>query len=85
MPRNTTSVRFPQELVEELERRAAAEGITRSELIIRAVERALADRSAWSRSFLEAIRTPQPELEGAVDELMDVIRSRRSRNEAPAL
>lgn len=85
MTRGTTSIRFPEELIEELDRRAAAEGVSRSQLVIRAVELALADRSAWSRAFLEAIRSPCPELDQAVDEMMDAIRSRRSRSEAPAL
>ena len=85
MTRSTTSIRFPEELVEKLDRRAAAEGVTRSQLVIRAVEQALADQSTWSRGFLEAIESPRPELDEAVDELMDAIRSRRSRSEAPAL
>ena len=85
MARNTTSVRFPEELVERLDRRAAAEGVTRSQLVIRAVEQALADRSVWSRAFLEAVRSPPPAIDEAVDEMMDAIRSRRSRSEAPEL
>jgi hypothetical protein len=40
--------RLPDDLVEALDERAAALGITRSQLIIQAVERALEDRSAWS-------------------------------------
>jgi predicted DNA-binding protein len=83
--KDTTSIRFPEDLVERLDRRAAAEGVTRTELVIRAVEQALADQSSWSQGFLEAIRSPQPDLEETVDELMDLIRSRRSRNGAPVL
>ena len=85
MTRSTTSIRFPEELVEKLDRQAAVEGVTRSQLIIRAVERALADQSTWSRGFLEALRSPRPELNEAVDEMMHAIRSRRSRSEARAL
>ena len=64
---------------------AAALGVTRSELIIEAVEQALEDRSAWSPGFLKAIGTPRSELEEAVDEMMEAIREHRSRSEAPEL
>lgn len=83
MGKNTTSIRFPGELVEALDRRAAALGLTRSELIIQAVERALEERSAWSPAFLKAIGASDPELEAAADEMMDVIRRQRTRSERP--
>jgi predicted transcriptional regulator len=85
MPRSTTSVRLPGDLIEALDERAAALGVTRSQLIIRAVEQALENRSAWSPAFLKAIGTPRPDLEAAVDEMMEAIREHRSRNEAPEL
>ena len=85
MTRSTTSIRLPEDLIEALDKRAAALGVTRSQLIIEAVEQALQDRSAWSPGFLKAIGTPRPELEEAVDEMMDAIRNRRSRSEAPEL
>jgi metal-responsive CopG/Arc/MetJ family transcriptional regulator len=85
MAKNTTSIRLPEELVDALDRRAAAQGLTRSQLIIQAVEQALAEQSDWSPRFLKAISTTRPELDEAVDEMMDAIRSRRSRNPAPGL
>jgi Arc/MetJ-type ribon-helix-helix transcriptional regulator len=85
MARNTTSVRLPEELAEALDRRAAALGITRSQLIVQAVERVLEEHTAWSPRFLEAIGRPRPELEEAVDEMMDAIRTHRSRKRAPDL
>jgi hypothetical protein len=85
MAKDTTSVRLPAELLDALDRRAAALGLTRSQLIVQAVEQALEEYSAWSPRFLKAIGTPHPELEEAVDELMGAIRARRSRNEAPEL
>lgn len=85
MARSTTSIRLPDELIEALDERAAALGVTRSELIIRAVEQALADRSEWSPAFLKAIGTPRPDLEEAVDEMMETIQEHRSRSEAPEL
>jgi metal-responsive CopG/Arc/MetJ family transcriptional regulator len=83
--RSTTSIRLPAGLIEALDERAAARGITRSQLIIEAVEKALEDRSAWSSGFLKAIATPRPELEAAVGEMMAAIRERRSSSEAPGL
>jgi len=85
MAKSTTSVRLPETLIDALDRRAAALGLTRSQLIIRAVEQTLEEHSAWSPGFLKAIGTSRPELEEAVDEMMDAIRARRSRNAAPGL
>jgi len=85
MARSTTSVRLPEELIEALDQRAAALGLTRSQVIIQAVEQALEQRSAWSPGFLKAIGTPRPDLEETVDEMMKAIRERRSRSEAPGL
>ncbi len=85
MPKNTTSIRLPEALIDALDRRAAALGLTRSQLIIQAVEHALEEHSAWSPGLLKAIGTPRPELEAAVDEMMEAIRARRSRSAAPGL
>ena len=85
MARSTTSIRLPGDLIEALDERAAALGVTRSQLIIEAVEQALEDRSAWSPGFLKAIGTPCPDLEKAVDEMMEAIQVHRSRSEAPEL
>ena len=85
MARSTTSIRLPDDLIEALDERAAALGVTRSQLIIEAVEQALEDRSSWSPGFLKAIGTPRPDLEEAVDEMMEAIRQRRSRSEVPGL
>jgi hypothetical protein len=83
MAKNTTSIRLPEELIDALDQRAAALGLTRSQLIIQAVEQALEEHSAWSPGFLKAIGTPRPDLEEAVDAMLDAIRARRTRNEAP--
>jgi len=85
MAKATTSIRLPGELLDALDRRAAALGLTRSQLILQAVEQALEEYSAWSPAFLKAIGTPHPELDEAVDEMMDAVRARRSRKAAPPL
>ena len=85
MPKSTTSVRLPDDLIEALDRRAEMLGLSRSQLIVRAVEKAVADRSEWSPKFLDAIGSPPDTLDVAVDELTDAISSHRSRSEAPDL
>lgn len=85
MAKDTTSVRLPADLLDALDRRAAALGLTRSQLIVQAVEQALEEYSTWSPKFLKAIGTPRPELEEAVNDMMEAIRARRSRKEAPDL
>lgn len=85
MPKSTTSVRLPEELIAALDQRAAALGLTRSEVIVQAVEQALEQRSAWSPRFLKAIGTPRRDLEEIVDQMMEAIRESRSRSEAPGL
>jgi predicted nucleic acid-binding protein/predicted DNA-binding protein len=84
MTKITSRIRLPEALIDALDRAAAALGLTRSRLIIQAVERAIDEYSTWSPAFLEAIKAPRPELEEAVDTMMDAIRARRSRNEAPS-
>lgn len=85
MARTTTSIRLPEDLVEALDERAAALGITRSQLIIAAVEQALEDRSSWSPGFLKAVGAPRPELDEVADAMMEAIRARRSRSDAREL
>lgn len=83
MARRTIGVRLPRDLDRKLDERAAALGVTRSQLIVEAVRRSLENRSAWSPGFLAAIRTPRPELVEATDEMLRVVRRRRTRNESP--
>jgi predicted DNA-binding protein len=85
MGKIATSIRFPDELVEALDRRAAALGLTRSELIIRAVEKALEEDSGWSPAFREALSVNDPELEAAADQMMREIRRARTRSRGPRL
>ena len=82
MAKSSTSIRLPDTILEALDHRAAALGLTRSELIVRAVEQAMQEHAAWSPRFLKAIGTPRPELDEAASELMNAIRTRRSRNAA---
>lgn len=85
MPKKTISIRLPAQLIDAVDTAAAARGVTRSQFIVRALNRALAERTTWSPEFLKAIGTPRHDLSESVDTMMDVIRSHRSRNNAPDL
>jgi metal-responsive CopG/Arc/MetJ family transcriptional regulator len=85
MAKSTIRIRLPDQILEALDQRAAALGLKRNELIVRAVERALQEHAAWSPRLLKAIGTPRPVLDEAAGEMMNAIRTRRSRNEAPEL
>lgn len=56
--------------------------ITRSQLIIEAVERTARQRAEWSARFTTTIWTSRPQLEGAVHEMMGATQT-RSRSDAP--
>lgn len=82
----STTIHIPAPLLEVVDTRARAQGISRNRFILLAVERALAEDSAWSPEFLSRLRRP---LRGgsaeAVDEMVDQIIQRRSSKKAPDL
>ena len=75
-----TTVHIPAALLKAVDRRARALGLSRNRLIVRALERAVTDRSAWAPEFLDQLRRVDRETEQAVDDLLaEVSRTRRSR------
>jgi len=75
-----TTVHIPAALLKAVDRRARALGLSRNRLIVRALERAVTDRSAWPPEFLEQLRRVDQETEQAVDDLLaDISRARRSK------
>ena len=75
-----TTVHIPAPLLKSVDRRAKALGISRNRLVVRALERAVSDRPAWSSEFLEQLRHVDHEAGAAVDDLLTaVMRSRRSK------
>lgn len=75
-----TTVHIPAALLKSVDRRAKALGLSRNRLIVRALERAVSDRSGWAPEFLEKLRSVDQETKTAVDELLVHVRqARRSK------
>jgi len=73
----TTSVNIPKPLLEAVDRRAHALGISRNRLIVKALERELAEGEAWSAGFFERLRTVDRATANAVDDMLAAVRARR--------
>jgi predicted transcriptional regulator len=80
-----TSVHIPPRLLESLDRHARRLGVSRNRVIIRALERELADRSEWSPGFFEALSEVDDGDREAVDELLSAVRARRTTKKPPKL
>lgn len=75
-----TTVHIPARLLQSVDRRAKALGVSRNRLIVRALERAVSERSGWAPEFFERLRNVDDETVAAVDDLLaDVRQARRSR------
>jgi predicted transcriptional regulator len=76
-----TTVHIPDTLLKSVDRRARALGVSRNRLIIRALEQAVGERSAWTPEFLERLRhVDDEETVAAVDELVEAVKqARRSK------
>ncbi len=75
-----TTVHIPAALLESVDRRARALGVSRNRLIVRALEEAVSARSGWAPEFLEKLRSVDQETATAVDELLaGVKQARRSK------
>lgn len=60
-----TTVHVPPALLKSVDRRAKALGLSRNRLIVRALERAVDDRSGWAPEFLRQLRSPGPAASGS--------------------
>lgn len=84
----TTSVHFPEDLLDRLDRLAAARGTSRNRLIVEACRAELArERAAWPAGYLEGAHVDPDDLrllaEGASGFIDDLRQARSSRGEAP--
>ena len=72
-----TTVHIPPPLLEAVDRRARALGVSRNRLIVRALEREVSEPSGWSPEFLAWLRHRDAADTAAVDDMMRAIRSAR--------
>jgi len=72
-----TTVHIPAALLKSVDRRAKVLGLSRNRLIIRALERAVSERSTWAPEFLEKLRRVDPETKTAADELLANVKQAR--------
>jgi len=77
-----TTVHIPSALLESVDRRAKALGISRNRLIVRALENEITQRTTWDPEFLERLRDVDAETADAVDELVTAVKQAR-RSKAP--
>ena len=75
----------PPALLKSVDRRAKALGVSRNRLIVRALERAVNDRSAWAPEFLHKLRNPDPIVGRAVDRLVAEVTAARRSKRPPVL
>jgi metal-responsive CopG/Arc/MetJ family transcriptional regulator len=76
-----TTVHIPAVLLKSVDRRAKALGVSRNRLIVRALEKAVNERSGWAPEFLERLRTVDRETSRAVDELLAAVQEGRRSKE----
>jgi predicted transcriptional regulator len=82
-----TTIRLPDELLAAIDRRAAELGMSRSQYLRQALERAIEEETRWSPAFLEelAAGADDPGLQEAVDEMRDSITANRTTKRPPDL
>lgn len=73
-----TSIHLPAPLLFELDRRARALKVSRNRLIVRAIERELAQELDWSAGFFERLATIDKDAAEALDQIVTDVRRLRS-------
>ena len=83
----STSVHFPEPLLEELDRLATERGLSRNRLIVEACRDSLRARKAWPEGFFDEDRLSRRDLEelrsGAVEFEKTLFASRQTRRAPP--
>jgi len=73
-----TTVHIPKTLLAAVDRRAQALRISRNRLIVKALEREIADGENWSSGFFEQLSVVDKATARAVDELLTAARALRT-------
>lgn len=74
----TISIYIPKPLLEAVDRKTRALKISRSRLIVQALERDLTAGTDWSPDFFARLSAVAPETVAAVDELLTSVRQART-------
>ena len=75
-----TSVHIPRPLLEAVDRKARAIGVSRNSLIVRALQRELAPTAGWTPGFFDALAGVSPGTAAAVREMRgEIAKARRSK------
>jgi len=80
-----TSVHLPKPLLVAVDRRARALRISRNRLIVRALERELAESSEWSAEFLDELARTDDLTREAVGDMVKELEKRRTSKGPPKL
>lgn len=73
----TTRVHIPRPVLEAVDRRAHALRISRNRLIVKALEREVAEGEEWSAGFFERLRAIDRAAATALDDMLATVRARR--------
>jgi hypothetical protein len=76
-----TTVHIPPVLLKSVDRRAKALGMSRNRLIVRALERAVNERSGWAPEFLQRLRNVDRDTSRAVEDLLAAVKEGRRSKE----
>jgi hypothetical protein len=68
-------------LLDAVDRRARALRMSRNRLIVKALERELAEEAGWSAGFFEQLSPVDEATAGAVDEMLAAVRAGRRSKE----
>jgi len=78
-----TSVHLPPDLIECVDQRAKARGVSRNRYIVEMLRRAVAEDTCWSKEFRETFAGQgcSAEITHEVDKMVDtIVKSRKSRS-----
>lgn len=76
-----TSVHIPKPLLDAVDRRARVLRISRNRLVLRALEREVAEGADWSEGFFESMQADDA-TRAAIDEMNAAIRAGRTAKRA---
>jgi hypothetical protein len=80
-----STVHTPADLLKSVDRRARALGVSRNRLIVRALQKAVSQRTGWAPEFIEKVRKVDEETAAAVDELLLQVKQARRSKRPPKL